>query len=308
MIPDCSGAERSASISLYAILTAGNYIAASSIPEKQALEEKIMKKAIVCALALAMMLASAACGKTTAAGNTGSAGSTGSTESVESTTGTGSSSETTDTTQAQIKLIADNRATWLASDDTEPYSYVVTDLDGNGRLEITASSCQGTGLYTYSSVWEVSEGLDALTLIENPVAEGDSQADIIVNATPAYYDKTTDTYNYVFGDVIRNGAAEEYENIRAVSLKNGKLTDKCLASKSEIYNSENKAVVTYEDAEGNTLKPSEFGAIADKVFSGLDSKKASFKWIDDDDNTLASLDSDELCKLLEDSYRYFSVK
>ena len=61
----------------------------------------------------------------------------------------------------QIDLIVNNYSMWTmkTDDDTnKPYSYVVTDLDQNGRLEIIASTCQGTGIYTYSNWCENSKG------------------------------------------------------------------------------------------------------------------------------------------------------
>ena len=55
---------------------------------------------------------------------------------------------------SQLQLIADNTAVWMGDTEliAEPFFYAVTDLDQNGRLEIIQSSCQGTGLYTYTKL------------------------------------------------------------------------------------------------------------------------------------------------------------
>ena len=69
----------------------------------------------------------------------------------------------------QIDVIMNNIDMWnlYTEDNTyNPYGYAITDLDQNGRLEIIASSCQGTGLYTYSNYYEVNERLDGLNKIE----------------------------------------------------------------------------------------------------------------------------------------------
>ncbi|MDR1771445.1 MAG: hypothetical protein LBS02_12520 [Hungatella sp.] len=41
----------------------------------------------------------------------------------------------------------------------------------NGRLEIIASTCQGSGLYTHSSIWKVNESMDGLLPVENNISE-----------------------------------------------------------------------------------------------------------------------------------------
>ena len=70
--------------------------------------------------------------------------------------------------EKQIDVIMNNIDTWNLSTDEDiyaPYGYAITDLDQNGRLEIIASSCQGTGIYTYSNYYEVNES--RYILIEN---------------------------------------------------------------------------------------------------------------------------------------------
>jgi len=69
-----------------------------------------------------------------------------------------------DTIEKQLDLISGNVALWWGDDEIlyGRYGYSVTDFKKNGRLEIIASTCQGNGLYTHSSIWEVNESMDGL--------------------------------------------------------------------------------------------------------------------------------------------------
>jgi len=251
----------------------------------------MLKKICICAVALIMGLSVSACGN---AGN--------------NTTKTGEE-ENPDTTAMQLQLIADNIDTWRG-DDTEVYNYAVTDLDQNGRLEIISSSCQGTGLYTYTDVWEVDEALSKLDPIENPVVEGDSQADIIVESTPVYFDADSGVYNYVFGDVTRNGLAGYYENVRAITLVDGTLSQKYIAYKSMVSDTPNaKSTVTYTASDGKTvISEDEYAAAVENAFAGLEKKKAAFGWTDEDAETINAMDGAALYSMLEKSYEGFSIK
>ena len=90
------------------------------------------------------------------------------------------------------------------------------------RLELIVSSCQGLNLYTYSDYFEVNDTFDGLTAVEGNRMEGHSEADIIVDSVPVYYDAQNKVYYYIYDDIIRNGK-EYYENKESrISLKTGK--------------------------------------------------------------------------------------
>lgn len=251
----------------------------------------MLRKICICAMALAMVLSASACGNT------------------ENNTAEAGEGENQDTTAMQLQLIADNIDTWRGDDETVIYSYAVTDLDMNGRLEIISSSCQGTGLYTYTSVWEVDEALNKLDPIENPALEGESQADIIVESTPVYFDADSGEYNYIFGDVTRNGAAEYYENLRAIALREGVLSQKDLAYKTTIYEaSDAKSTVTCTASDGRTISEDEYEDAPETAFAGLEKKKAAFGWMNADRETINAMDGAALYDMLEKSYEGFSIK
>lgn len=126
----------------------------------------------------------------------------------------------------QLQLIVDSATTWIGDTEqsAEPYFYAVTDLDQNGWLEIIQSSCQGTGLYTYTNLWEVGPNETEIVPCQFPIADGGSQPDIITDPDTVYFDEVRDCYFYIFRDDIRNGAAEHYQSQVDFSLQDGVVT------------------------------------------------------------------------------------
>lgn len=212
---------------------------------------------------------------------------------------------------SQLQLIADNTAVWMGDTEliAEPFFYAVTDLDQNGRLEIIQSSCQGTGLYTYTKLWEVGTDETALAPCQFSMAEGDSQPDIITNPDMVYFDEARDCYFYIFRDDIRNGAAEHYQNRVAFSLQDGVVTTTLLGQCHSIYASpDSDAVTTYTDTDGNIIDEEAYSMAADKTFSGLTAMEATIGWTDYVVSTqLATLTESELMGILETSWESFSL-
>lgn len=211
--------------------------------------------------------------------------------------------------QAQIKIIADHIDLWAVSMDyaNDQYNYAVTDLDDNKRLEIIASNIGGTGIYTYSSFYEINENFDGLVKCETSFTEGDSEADIAADSIPGYYDPKANIMYYIFDDIIKNGAAEYYENKRAVYLDNGMIKEIPLAYKSIIYTS-STAKTTYQDAEQNKISKDDYNMIADKVFADLEKKNVSFGWQTfHKPEDLKNMSSEQLMDMLIKSYEEFII-
>ena len=87
---------------------------------------------------------------------------------------------TQESAASQISLIYSNFAeTFKQVADGEVWSYTVTDLDHNGRLELLAASIQGSGRFTHVKAWEVGEDQKSFISCNVNVKEGDSFPDII---------------------------------------------------------------------------------------------------------------------------------
>lgn len=211
----------------------------------------------------------------------------------------------------QLQIIANNTVVWMGDTEgiAESYYYAVTDLDQNGRLEIIQSSCQGTGLYTYTELWEVDADGTGIVPCEYSIDEGDSQPDIITNSVRVYFDGENDCYFYIFSDDIRNGAAEYYQNQVAFSLQGGVVTTTLLGQSHSIYASfDSGAVSTYTDGDGNTIDEEAYNVLADKAFIGQTSMEATIGWTDYDISAqLVTLTKEEILGVLETSWKSFSL-
>lgn len=209
--------------------------------------------------------------------------------------------------EKQIDVIMENIDTWSLSTDEDiyaPYGYAITDLDQNGRLEIIASSCQGTGIYTYSNYYEVNEGLNGLNKIERNVEEGSSEADIMLPTVKVFIDKASNEYHYIFDDLVKVGAAEYYENKQDIVLKNGRLYEKTIAYRNTVYTDSNPNV-TLKDANNKEITAEDYALIENKLFSNLELKFANIEWVSTTDVDFSSVSGDELKNKLIESYEKF---
>ena len=209
--------------------------------------------------------------------------------------------------EKQIDVIMNNIDTWNLSTDEDiyaPYGYAITDLDQNGRLEIIASSCQGTGIYTYSNYYEVNESLNGLNKIERNVEEGSSEADIMIPTVKVFIDKASNEYHYIFDDLVKVGAAEYYENKQDIVLKNGRLYEKTIAYRNTVYTDSNPNV-TLKDANNNEITAEDYEIIENKLFSNLELKFANIEWVSTTDVDFSSVSGDELKNKLIESYEKF---
>lgn len=83
--------------------------------------------------------------------------------------------------EEQIHLITDARDIWdLSEPGMDTVGYMCGDLDGNGRLEILVSESGGTGLHTYTKIYEVNEAKDALVPCGRSWSDTSSEADVMM--------------------------------------------------------------------------------------------------------------------------------
>lgn len=190
----------------------------------------------------------------------------------------------TEEEKKQLELIADHVDEWtdLLLCACNGLYYSVTDLDQNGRLELIATICEGSGFYSSNCYYEVNESFDDLVLCENTHEEGDSEEDLVSRRVPVFFDETEHRYRYIFEDVIRNGAMSHFVIKDAVSLYDGKLNIEYIASEGQSYEDEDNYVIEYNDAKGNEITEQEFVSMEQKLYENhrmgtvlLDWKKIS---------------------------------
>lgn len=207
----------------------------------------------------------------TAAGNTGAAAKSGAGE-------TGAVQDE----DVQLQLIADLSKEWFVENEYEEYWYAVTDLDRDGNLEMIAATTQGSGLYTWFSVYEVSGDRTGLNLLPTNLKEGDSGPDLIVDSAPAL--ERDGIIYYYFEDVLRFSAYEHLLTKETLSLEDDRVVIRPIASAhtgpeldengepiedavmEELFDSENRKI-TLEEFDSLTKIPD-------------DSETIGFGWTD----------------------------
>jgi len=179
----------------------------------------------------------------------------------------------------QLQIIAENQKLWAGNPDfaCDIYKYAVTDLDRNGRYEIMISNHGGTGLYTYTKFYEINETYDGLIECETNFREGDSQPDIILDEKLKTYTDDNGVIHYVVYDILKNGAAEYYENYSELTLTDNKITVNPIAYRTTLYNTQ---TVTCTDAFGNTISEEDFENTPDTFFDGYMETLTYLGWQD----------------------------
>ena len=111
----------------------------------------------------------------------------------------------------QVKLIAENRDLWLSADPQQAdlMQYAVSDMDENGRLELISTVMEGTGRFSTTRFYEVSEDFSKLEPVEYDLDGAQSEADL--GWTGSFRSYKGELGNFVVAsDQIANGYAENY--------------------------------------------------------------------------------------------------
>ncbi len=185
----------------------------------------------------------------------------------------------------QISLIVERFPVWHDEElSQEKFMYAVTDLDHNGRLEVLMSALEGTGLYTHSEIYEVSEDRSKLVHINWEKEAGFSEPDIIVDAVNAYYDPEKNTYHYIFDDLLRVSNMESQDSVCAFTYADGKVQVEWLASLYQTVNEDGESVnEEYRDASGAEIAPDEYFEAAEKRFASLKPVYVQISWFENNE-------------------------
>lgn len=199
----------------------------------------------------------------------------------------------------QWNLIARQKDIWVNYMDyaNDLQQYTITDLDGNGRLEVIVSSMGGTGSYTYTRFFEVNESFDGLIECTTDFVEGDSEPDMMIANEPSQVFRDLEgVYHYVIRDFMRAGT-EYYDIIYDVVLKNGHVTHNVLARMFDSYSS-GSSVVEYTNAAGEKITEAEYKDIAKTTFAGMSELTCLFDWRDLEE--IADCDEEKIYNILSE--------
>lgn len=205
---------------------------------------------------------------------------------------------------SQIALIGSEKDLWLQGMDyaNDMEGYTITDMDGNGRLELIASNCGGTGHYTYSRFYEVNETYDGLVICETNFTEGDSQPDIMSNGglVIVYEDEQGVRY-HLFEDMLHD-VADYYYTKFAVSLQNGKVFGTPLATNLVSYSdAEEYPTYTHMNGMGEVISQEEYASMISDTFPE-ECKKYVVNWSWIEKQKLEKASRQELEGILQEAY------
>ena len=188
-----------------------------------------------------------------------------------------------DTSEKQLKVILDNISMWSLSGESkeyDTYGYAITDLNGNGRLEIVTSHCDGTGLYSHNKYYEVNENLNGLVEVSTNLKPEEIETYIMDGASKVFYDKVQDEYHYVFTNVTRNGPAEYLESKYELVMKGENINQTLLASKRTIYKGDGgNGETVIKSADGEELTDEQYERYEYLHYADYEYKLAYLEWI-----------------------------
>ena len=225
-------------------------------------------------LALVMVLGLAACG-TTAAPEAAPVPVEQTAEPAGSYEGTVPVLSDVDT---QLTLIHAAVGQLLQAEGSQPWYYTVTDLDHNGSLEFIAASQHPEDRSTNLKIWEVSK--DRTSLVERNVEKDPEESfpDIMTDSADTYHDAASDTWFYMFYDNVVISDTEVYTSKSAFNFKDGVISYKAFAVEHTVVENGGR-VVTYTDAEGNTIIAEVYLESGKEAFTGAERSNTGFEWL-----------------------------
>lgn len=207
---------------------------------------------------------------------------------------------------AQIELIANNAKTWFDAEKIDLYSYCITDLDKNGRLEVIISSIGGTGMFSSGNIYEVDKDLDGIVLCGE---KGSLNVDIIMfNVYDVYTDENSGKRYYAVYDSYSSGWAEQGSSKYVLSLENSVYETKAVARYLLLTDDNFNETAYYYDIEGNEVTEKYYDNCYSSIFEGYNKSTATFGWIDgekDENWNCVIPEHDELVSLLTKSFDIF---
>ncbi len=224
--------------------------------------------------------------------------------SVETQSNTKEEQQNASEITAQIALIVREKDLWLQGMDyaNDMVGYTITDMDGNGRLELIASNCGGIGHYTYSRFFEVNESYDGLTLCGTNFQEEDSQPDIMSNGeVVVVYEDMQGIRYYLFEDMLHD-VADYYYITHAISLRNGTLSGTPLAISRESYSEvEGHPANTYMRGDGESISQEEYTGLIGNIYN-QEFRKYVVNWTWLHKQMVETVSDTELEELLLEAY------
>lgn len=212
----------------------------------------------------------------------------------------------------QLKLIASHKKEWYVSNGNgNIYDYTVTDLNYNGRIEIVQTTCQGTGFFSTTKIWEVSSDMTSLNRVEYVASSevGASYSDIInYKEAQAYYDYKDKVFHYILGDFIRADLSINATTYMDFYYSGGRFYDEILATVVKKYDKQGHETIEYSDSTGALISERLYNEYVKGMFSLMKPCIVSFGWAHDMNLDIENAKGDELAEVLLKVCERFSIQ
>lgn len=152
----------------------------------------------------------------------------------------------------QIAVYVANRGVWMQDDEYEKYSYALHDLDRDGKLELIATTCQGTGLFSDSDFYRLKDGMDGVAEIPQ---EERLELDIGMGQPDIYRDYGSGEAYFYGTDSVKFGAAQGAVMCGYFRYDGGQIADIAyIGGREWLYEPEKEAeeTETWFDGDGIT--------------------------------------------------------
>ena len=176
-----------------------------------------------------------------------------------------------------MKLLAANFDSYKQTDAADTWSYTITDMDHNGRLELIAASTQGLGK-TYVKAWEVSEDGASVAELKVSIPTDETFPDILTENADTFYNPTDDTWSYTFYDNIVLSADEAYYAKCFVGLKDGTLGFQQLAIQHTVVTN-GASSTTYMDNNGTVISGEQYNNAGSVSTVDMVKSSTNYDWI-----------------------------
>ena len=238
----------------------------------------------------------------------------------EETTGTKQVSESEDAMvraapdiDSQLMFISDKYddlySDFLTDDSILPATVcAVTDLNHNGRLEVLITACLGTGAYSYTKVYEISEDYTDLVNLEfknNSMIEDDGSGDFYNLAEPGImvYDcyKKDNEYYYLISDYASSGWSDKYIGFYSYTFGDA-VVEEYIGGAAISVNDDDKTILTwlYGSSFERVKTIEEYEAQVNGYWSGYEKQKqCEVKWF-------ACSDAEGFAANIKDSWKAFN--
>lgn len=196
--------------------------------------------------------------------------------------------------EAQLDLIASNydslNEKYPYNEYEEPVYFAVTDFNHNGRLEFILTTCQGSGAFSYTQFFEVSEDLSKLVKVENDAFSSEMQdatSDFTMNATNSghsvVYDcfKKDGEYYYMLQDYTASGWKEKSLWFSSYCFRDKIKCDTIGGSSISADMDAKKVSVWLKDASGNLFTDGEqYAKALNAYWDGYERQKCcEVRWV-----------------------------